>query len=180
MAQRNDEQDEQLAQALLALSRVMVALAARNLSELDADVTLPQYRALIILTSNGPTRSVDLAQELNVAPSTLTRMCDRLERKGLIRRFQRDGNRRTIWLGLTEEGRDVVGRVMRARRDEIDTVLATAGLHASRRTLQLLHRFVRAAGELPDEEWWQRWQVSADDGDQIGPERKTTGASRRH
>src|SRR6185295_18176780 len=35
----------ELVDALLSVSRAMVALAARSLADLDADVTLPQYRA---------------------------------------------------------------------------------------------------------------------------------------
>ncbi|GFJ91788.1 hypothetical protein Prum_054300 [Phytohabitans rumicis] len=67
---------------LLGVSRVLVGLTARSLGELDADVTLVQTRALVLLASRGPQRTVDLAVELNVAPSTVTRMCDRLVRKG--------------------------------------------------------------------------------------------------
>ncbi|MGI5240247.1 MarR family winged helix-turn-helix transcriptional regulator [Dactylosporangium sp. CA-139066] len=154
--------DEALVSALLAVSRTMVALTARTLADLDVDVTVPQYRALVILATE-PRRSSELAEELGVAVSTMTRMCDRLCHKGLIHRFHRDGNRRTIWLGLTDAGRDTVGAVMHARRRELRGIVQEAGLTASRRTLDLLHRFVRAGGELPDDEWWQHWQRSADE-----------------
>ncbi|WP_433616492.1 MarR family winged helix-turn-helix transcriptional regulator [Dactylosporangium sp. CA-139114] len=154
--------DEALVSALLAVSRTMVALTARNLAELEVDVTLPQYRALVILAGE-PHRSTDLAAELGVAASTLTRMCDRLCQKGLVHRFQRDGNRRTIWLGLTPSGRDTVGAVMEARRAELHRIVQEAGLTASGRTLRLLHRFVLAGGELLDDDWWQCWQRSADE-----------------
>ena len=50
------------------------------------EVTLPQYRALVVLASRGPQRIVDLAGFLDVTASTATRMCDRLVRKGLVRR----------------------------------------------------------------------------------------------
>jgi DNA-binding MarR family transcriptional regulator len=153
---------EQLVRALLALSRAMVALAARNLAALDADVTLTQYRALVVLAGAGPQRSAVLAKELNVAPSTLTRMCDRLERKALVRRFHRHNDRRSIWLGLTAAGRDVVGVVMHARQRELEEVVRGAGPDLPVDGLDLLHAFVRACGELPDDEWWQRWTISAD------------------
>lgn len=164
MPNGDDGLDESLGPALLALSRAMVALAARNLSELGAEVTLPQYRALVLLASRGPLRSAALAHELNVAPSTLTRMSDRLERKGLIRRFHRERDRRSIWLGLSEHGRDVIGRVMRGRQHEIEELIRVAGLRASGRTVEVLQRFVEATGELRDDEWWRRWERSADPG----------------
>ncbi|MDG6110480.1 MarR family transcriptional regulator [Dactylosporangium aurantiacum] len=102
-----DTPDDGLVDALLSVSRAMVALAARNLSQLDADVTLQQYRTLVILASSGPQRSVDLARQLNIAPSTVTRMCDRLTRRHLIRRFHREDDRRPVWLCLTEAGKDL-------------------------------------------------------------------------
>jgi DNA-binding MarR family transcriptional regulator len=151
-----------LVEALLAVSRSMVALAAHNLVTLGADVTLPQYRTLVLLAGGGPQRSAVLARELGVAPSTLTRMCDRLVRKSLIHRFHRHSDRRSIWLGLTPKGRDLVGVVMRARRNEIEAIVRSADLTATADDLGLLHAYVRAAGELPDEEWWASWETSAD------------------
>ncbi|MFI5910243.1 MarR family winged helix-turn-helix transcriptional regulator [Dactylosporangium sp. NPDC051541] len=151
-----------LVEALLAVSRTMVAIAARNLATLGADVTLPQYRTLVALAGQGPQRSAVLARELGVAPSTLTRMCDRLVRKSLIHRFHRHNDRRSIWLGLTPQGRDLVGEVMQARRTELATIARTAGLTAAPRDLTMLSAFVRASGELPDDEWWRRWSTSAD------------------
>lgn len=149
----------------------MVALAARNLAGLGAEVTLPQYRTLVLLAGGGPQRSAALAKELGVAPSTLTRMCDRLERKSLVRRFHRNNDRRSIWLGLTAEGRDLVGEVMEARRKELARIVRGADLVATGAQLELLDRFVRAAGELGDDQWWANWKVSADEVDGAHPMR---------
>ncbi|GAA2626418.1 hypothetical protein GCM10010399_67390 [Dactylosporangium fulvum] len=154
--------DDHVVRALLAASRAMVALVARSLAALDADVTLSQYRALVLLAGHGPRRSAARARELQVAPSTLTRMCDRLVRKSLVHRFHRDHDRRSIWLALTPAGRDLVGTVMRARRQELERIVEASGLVASPPAVDLLHDFVRAVGELPDEEWWRRWEVSGE------------------
>jgi hypothetical protein len=58
--------EDEVVGALLALSRVFVAETARSLSGLDEDVTLPQFRTLVVLVSRGPQRVADLAQELAV------------------------------------------------------------------------------------------------------------------
>ena len=60
--------------------RVLVGLAARSLAEVAEEVTLAQYRALIVLASNGPQRVASLAEALGVTPPTATRM--RSERPG--------------------------------------------------------------------------------------------------
>src|SRR5579862_8947891 len=56
--------------ALLTASRVLVAVAARSLAEHEAEVSLQQYRALVVLGSRGAQRPVDLPQALSVDPST--------------------------------------------------------------------------------------------------------------
>ncbi|WP_407676899.1 MarR family winged helix-turn-helix transcriptional regulator [Phytohabitans aurantiacus] len=146
---------------LLGTSRVLVALAARSLGQLDADVTLVQYRTLVVLASHGPQRTVDLATELEVAPSTVTRMCDRLVRKGLVCRYRRVEDRRATWVGLTEAGRDLVGEVMRSRRRAIGQMVRAVPVPDPAALAEVLEAFVYAADELPESVWWQRWQVSA-------------------
>jgi DNA-binding MarR family transcriptional regulator len=134
-----------------------LAISARSLANLDADVTLPQYRALVILATGGPLRGVDMARELDVAPSTMTRMLDRLVRKELVRRYHRGDDRRAIWIALTESGKELVGAVLRQRRTELARLVSAAGIDANAPALEVLDAFVAAAGELPDPQWWRHW-----------------------
>lgn len=39
---------------------VLVAVAARSLAEHEDDVSIPQFRSLVVLASRGPQRPVDL------------------------------------------------------------------------------------------------------------------------
>src|SRR4051794_336104 len=110
--------------ALLAASRALVGIAARSLADVDPDVTLPQYRTLVVLAARGPQRVADISAELAVAPSTGTRMCDRLVRKGLIRRSRTAFDRRVVRLTLTETGRQLVREVMESRRALLAGVVA--------------------------------------------------------
>ena len=75
---------DELTDALLTASRVLVAVSARSLAGISDEVTLAQYRTLVVLASRGPQTLQALATELEVVPSTATRMCDRLVRKGLV------------------------------------------------------------------------------------------------
>src|SRR4029078_9681087 len=98
---RNRDDLDAATQALLVASRALVGVAARSLAGVD-DVTLPQYRALCVLTRPVSVTIGDLAMTLDIHRSTATRLCDRLERKGLIRR--RPGvsdDRRETPVGLT-------------------------------------------------------------------------------
>jgi len=154
---RND-----LVDGLLAASRALVGLTARSMAQVDADVTLPQYRVLVVLASRGRQRTAELAKELEVASSTMTRMCDRLDRKALIRRYRRGDDRRVTWVALTEAGRDLVGTVMGQRREHIAKVLRSARIADPSAAGDVLRAFVEAVGELPERDWWRRWQISAE------------------
>lgn len=144
--------------ALLAFSRVVVAVAARSLADVDEDVTLAQFRTLVVLGTSGPQRIVDLAQGLAVTSSTATRMCNRLLRKGLAVRQERAEDRRATWIALTDAGRDLVVAVMNRRHQELAALVADSSLTRPVAFAGTLNALVEAAGELPDAQWWQRWR----------------------
>ncbi|PZS37655.1 MAG: MarR family transcriptional regulator, partial [Pseudonocardiales bacterium] len=82
--------------AVLTASRTLIAVATKSLGAVAEETTIGQYRALVVLASRGPQRLVDLSTALGVAPSTAGRMCDRLVRKGLIRRHRARADRRVV------------------------------------------------------------------------------------
>ena len=55
-------------------SRAFVGLTARALAAVDGDVTLPQFRAMVVIAVRGPQRVSDITDEVQVNPSTATRM----------------------------------------------------------------------------------------------------------
>jgi DNA-binding MarR family transcriptional regulator len=152
--------EDEVAGALLALSRVFLGLAARSLGGLDEEVTLPQFRTLVVLVSRGPQRIVDLAKELDVTSSTAVRMCNRLERKNLVTRQERDEDRRAAWVVLTPAGRDLIGQAMRARREAIAATVAELCLSRPLAFAAVVNAFVEAAGDEPDPQWWARWEAA--------------------
>ena len=92
--------------AVLSASRVLVAVAARSLADVAEEVTLTQYRTLIVLASRGPQNLAGLAEAVGVTPATATRMCDRLVTKGLIRRRAEREDRRQLRAGADGDGPD--------------------------------------------------------------------------
>ena len=87
---------------------MLVAVAARSLGDVAEEVTLTQYRTLVVLASRGPQSLAELAEAVDVTPPTATRMCDRLIKKGLIVRRHERGDRRLIRLTLAKDGRKLV------------------------------------------------------------------------
>ncbi|GAA1382705.1 MarR family winged helix-turn-helix transcriptional regulator [Catellatospora chokoriensis] len=140
----------------------MVAQTARTLQEQGADVTLTQYRTLVVLASRGPQRAADLAADLGVQPSTVSRLIDRLVQRGLVVRRQDATDRRVVWMTLTGQGKDLVGTTMRQRRQRLSELLATATatVGSAPGVVNLLNAIAQAAGEQPDEQWWRSWESS--------------------
>jgi DNA-binding Lrp family transcriptional regulator len=96
---------------------------------------------------------VDLAAALDVAPSTAGRMCDRLVRKGLIRRHRARADRRAVLVSVTGAGRQVVDGATARRRAIIAGILAELPATRQRAVADAMTEFAAAAGEVPDSEW---------------------------
>ena len=89
------------------LSRVKMKL----LDALDAEleplgISSAQYVILVNLAS-GVDSASGLCRSVSYDPGAMTRMIDRLEKKGLVRRVPCPEDRRVMRLALTEEGKTV-------------------------------------------------------------------------
>ncbi|HEY3942468.1 MAG TPA: MarR family transcriptional regulator [Acidimicrobiales bacterium] len=154
----SDPKVEEIAGAVLTASRVMVAIAARSLAGQSEDVTLPQFRTLVVLASRGPLRLADLADELAVDPSTATRLCDRLSRKRMISRRQSREDRREVRIGISTKGERLLALVTERRRAEIARIVARIPPDRRRELLDAFTLFGAAAGEIPDPDWSADWE----------------------
>ncbi len=151
---------ERVVDAILLASRVLVGVAARSLAAVDPDVTLPQYRALVVLATAGPKNLGSLSELLEVHSSTATRLCDRLVGKGLIDRTAATADRREIVLSLTRKGRGIVDRVTQRRRAEIARIVDRIPVTQRTAMIGALQRFGEAAGEVPEQAWSLGWATA--------------------
>lgn len=146
--------DDEVVDAVLRASRVLVSVAARSLAAVDHDVTLPQYRALVVLASRGPQRPSALAEALGVHASTITRLCDRLVAKRLVRRGESVASRREVSIELAAKGRRLVDAVTERRRAEIAVVASRVPDRERAATVRALHALGEAAAEPRDAAWF--------------------------
>ena len=159
MNKRNSESPDSVVDAVLSASRVLVAVAARSLADIAEEVTLTQYRTLVVLASRGPQNLVGLAEAVAVTPATATRMCDRLVKKKLIVRQSEQDDRRQVRLALTKKGLKLVGTVTDRRRREIEAILSTIAPEEQTVLVQALSQFAAAAGEIPEQDWSTGWDL---------------------
>lgn len=141
-----------IAGMVMAASRVLVGVAARSLSAAGNDITVPQFRALVILATRGPQQPVGLAEALGLTSSSVTRLCDRLIRKGLILREREDagGDRRAVRLSVSEAGSRLVEEVTARRTAEIRDIVARVPAEERPPLVSAFQAFAAAASQTPD------------------------------
>ena len=77
--------------------------------EAATEVNPQELMVLSELSEHGPMRVKDIVDRLvGVSPSTLTRILDRLEQEGLVRRTLNPVDRRSFRVSLTERGVSIV------------------------------------------------------------------------
>ncbi|MEO6885553.1 MAG: MarR family transcriptional regulator [Jatrophihabitantaceae bacterium] len=131
----------EIVDAVLAASRVFVAVASNALVGTRPEVTLPQFRALVLLDQHGSMSLAHLASALGVVPSTATRMCDRLVAKKLVQRVTDRTNRRQLNITLLPTAKTLLAESTRRRKNEISRLLRSisrADQHALAGSLTML------------------------------------------
>jgi MarR family transcriptional regulator, organic hydroperoxide resistance regulator len=103
---------------LLALQRATHATLRLLTAELGGlDLTASEINTLANLADGGARTVSALGAAVGSKPATLTGILDRLERRGLISRGARPGDRRAVLVELTGTGRRTAARVRRAVAD---------------------------------------------------------------
>jgi DNA-binding MarR family transcriptional regulator len=150
---------EEVLDTAVTASRALVGLAARALAACEEDVTLPQYRMLVVLGTRGPQPAATLAAALGVSAPTATRMCDRLVRKHLVERRANPSDRRQVVLSLTNAGHELVHTVTQRRRKAIAALLKDVPSDRLASLVEAFRLFADAAGELPQADWAAGWNL---------------------
>ena len=133
-------------------SRALLGVVARSLEPALEEVSLPQFRVLVLLVAHGPMRSGAVADLLGIHPSTFSRNADRLVAGGWVRRAEDPESRLSVLVEPTEQARDLVGRVAAARRARIAEILAAMPAASRQLLAETLGAFATAAGEPSVEE----------------------------
>ncbi|WP_330331264.1 MarR family transcriptional regulator [Streptomyces sp. NBC_00536] len=110
-----------------------------NLGEAVDEVTYP---VLSGLARTGPRSAADLAAEVGLDRSGVSRRASRLEAAGLVRREPDPADRRAVLLALTEEGARTVETMRRRLADRIEASLSSWPQDEARSFARHLRRFV--------------------------------------
>ena len=158
-----DTDVEQLTDAVLAASRVLVGVAAQSIAAIEAAMGVTQFRALVIIASRGPMHSAGLAAAMGVHPSNATRTCDRLVAAGLLDRRDNPADRRHLLLTLTRKGYRLVEGVMEHRRVLIRQILDKMPVDGRQQLAAVLDQFAAVGGEPAEKDLWAMGWITLPD-----------------
>src|SRR5882672_10371788 len=103
-----------------AIQRFQTALASQSMrSWFDADLTMPQARALQTIHRMGQANGRQLAEALRVSAPAVVALCDRLEAHGYLQRLPDASDRRVTWFQLTNAGAALAEGPSSATRDRL-------------------------------------------------------------
>lgn len=129
-------------------STVESLLAVLDGARMDHSPAVPptQLRVLTIIARSRHTNINRLAVALDVVPSSASRLCDRLEATGLLRRIPDPHDRREVRLALTAAARLLLDGLQARRRAALAEVLQRMGPGARQDLVRGLAAFHMAAG----------------------------------
>jgi MarR family transcriptional regulator, multiple antibiotic resistance protein MarR len=128
---------------LRLVNRVRVALIDALDRELSAfDISAPQLFVLASVANGEADSAAGLCKTISYDPGAMTRMIDRLQQKGLVRRVPHPEDRRAMNLELTVAGKALFPQLM-AAKDRVQAQFFRGFSEEDVRTLDaLLHRML--------------------------------------
>ena len=126
---------------LLRASRTIESVLRERLAQ-QFDTTLPRFDVMAALyrTPEGMLMS-DLSRFLLVSNGNVTGIIDRLASEGLVKRAQRNGDRRTSIVRLTQTGNTAFKQMAAAHQQWVDELLAGVSKADAQRLTSMLEVF---------------------------------------
>ena len=112
--------DARLAPPKRSIIRLVGRVRVEIMDALEAevapyDISAAQFIVLATLVNGEADSASGLCKGISYDPGAMTRMLDRLEQKGLIKRTPRPDDRRTMNLALTAEGKALIPKLAAAK-----------------------------------------------------------------
>jgi DNA-binding MarR family transcriptional regulator len=109
------------------------------------------FQVIALLEMNGALPMTRLADEIGVALPNATGIVGRLEERGIVERTRDAGDRRLVLVGLTDEGRGLIGEMEAVRRERMTRLFATLDPAQQARLLETVHDLRIASTRLHEQ-----------------------------
>ena len=141
------EADAEFVRQLERATRGLLALNVSVLERMEKRIGLAPLRALQSLDRLGPSLVTELGVDLDLLPSTASRLSDRLAEAGYITRRVSPTNRRATLLELTDAGRAVLDELIALRVEAFGEVTQRMSADDRAALMQGTRAFTAAHGE---------------------------------
>lgn len=122
---RSSEHESRIAECRATAHEVFAALTRSAGAELlSLDLTMGQFKAMVMVTSGGPQPVGELGRRLGISEPAASLLVDRLEERGLARRERDAQDRRRILVTPTPAAEKLAARLREGREG---TLLAWLG-----------------------------------------------------
>lgn len=103
-------------------------------------VTRTQFILLLLISREGSPKLARLAEEMNVQPSAITVLIDRLEKLNYVKRITDPDDRRSVRVELTPLGREIIHDFRQRRRGILKSYLNWLSEEEIRTLTELLEK----------------------------------------
>lgn len=138
---------EAAAAAFMTASRALLGMSLRSVAAAPVPLTVPQHRLLVLVSTDGPRRIGELADDLGVNQSNASRLVARLAEQGLVERVTDPTDRRASVVEATSAGMGVLDAVSEHRLRELRAVVEAMPPGTWRPAVRVLRAFNAAAHE---------------------------------
>ncbi|GHJ16752.1 MarR family transcriptional regulator [Micromonospora sp. NBC_01392] len=139
------ERPPNLAAAVEAAAEALIGVLDSATSRHNLSVSPTQLRVLSLIMSHPDTNVNRLAELLDVVPSSASRLCDRLEAVGLLRRVADPRDRREVRLLPTNAAESLLRELQERRHRAVQAVLDRMPNRVQHELLLALLAFGQAA-----------------------------------
>jgi DNA-binding MarR family transcriptional regulator len=130
---------ETIAENLERIVIASVAVTARALADVSPELTLVQWRVLVLVDQHGGMGIGPIAAALGTKIAAVSRLIGRLRARGLVETRRGESDARLVLVSLTPKGEELRARVVERRRAELSVALAQLLLQdQAARTVDLL------------------------------------------
>ncbi len=139
-------------QAYQLLGQLLVRADPARMDRWGLGLTMTQVRVLYTLQMEDGLAAGELAERLNVRPSTVTRIVDRLVRNKLVAREVDDSDRRLVRHRLTKKGAGVFRELRSMGRERLTRVFDRLDDKQVERVVEALRDLIEAVEAVASED----------------------------
>jgi DNA-binding MarR family transcriptional regulator len=138
-----NEKDQLTKEIVLSIRRMTraVYLDSKRMVK-NFGLSNPQCLVLKTIDTNGPSSLAELSRHLKVSSANMTGLVDRLEKKGLVKRCRKEGDRRITIVELTNTGKPLSRSVPDPIEEKLINGLEEVSLAKLKKITKAIHEVV--------------------------------------